>query len=54
MHDAQLQRYSRHILLDEIGIEGQQALLDAHVLVIGAAGSARRPPCIWPPAASAG
>jgi molybdopterin/thiamine biosynthesis adenylyltransferase len=38
MHDAQLLRYSRHILLDEIGIEGQQRLLDAHVLVIGAGG----------------
>jgi molybdopterin/thiamine biosynthesis adenylyltransferase len=38
MNDNQLLRYSRHILLDEIGIEGQQKLLDAHVLVIGAGG----------------
>lgn len=38
MNDAQLLRYSRHILLDEIGIEGQQRLLDATVLVIGAGG----------------
>ena len=38
MDDAQLLRYSRHILLDEIGIEGQQRLLAAHVLVIGAGG----------------
>ena len=38
MNDQQLLRYSRHILLDEIGIEGQQKLLDAHALVIGAGG----------------
>ena len=38
MNDDQLLRYSRHILLDEIGIEGQQRLLDAHVLVVGAGG----------------
>lgn len=38
MNDDQLLRYSRHILLDEVGIEGQQAMLDAHVLIIGAGG----------------
>lgn len=38
MNDDQLLRYSRHILLDELGIEGQQRLLDAHVLIIGAGG----------------
>jgi len=38
MNDHQLLRYSRHILLPEIGIEGQQRLLDAHALLIGAGG----------------
>jgi len=38
MNDDQLLRYSRHILLQEIGIEGQQRLLDAHALLIGAGG----------------
>ena len=38
MNDDQLLRYSRHILLDEIGIEGQQRILASHVLVIGAGG----------------
>lgn len=38
MDDNQLLRYSRHILLPEIGIEGQEKLLDAHVLLIGAGG----------------
>lgn len=38
MNDDQLLRYSRHILLDEIGIEGQQRLLASHALVIGAGG----------------
>ena len=38
MNDNQLLRYSRHILLDEIGIEGQQKLLAAHALVVGAGG----------------
>jgi molybdopterin/thiamine biosynthesis adenylyltransferase len=38
MNDDQLLRYSRHILLDEIGIEGQQRLLDSHALIIGAGG----------------
>jgi molybdopterin/thiamine biosynthesis adenylyltransferase len=38
MDDAQLLRYSRHILLDEIGIEGQQKLLAGRALIIGAGG----------------
>ena len=38
MNDQQLLRYSRHILLDEVGIEGQQRLLDASVLIIGLGG----------------
>jgi molybdopterin/thiamine biosynthesis adenylyltransferase len=38
VNDDQLLRYSRHILLDEIGIEGQQRLLAAHALIIGAGG----------------
>jgi molybdopterin/thiamine biosynthesis adenylyltransferase len=38
MNDDQLLRYSRHILLDEIGVEGQQRILDGHALVIGAGG----------------
>ena len=38
MNDDQLLRYSRHILLPEIGIEGQEKLLGARALVVGAGG----------------
>lgn len=38
MTDEQLLRYSRHILLEELGIEGQQRLAASHALVIGAGG----------------
>jgi molybdopterin/thiamine biosynthesis adenylyltransferase len=38
VNDAQLLRYSRHILLNELGDLGQQRLLDSHALVIGAGG----------------
>jgi adenylyltransferase/sulfurtransferase len=38
LDDQQLLRYSRHILLPEIGIEGQEKLLAARALVVGAGG----------------
>jgi len=38
MNDQDLLRYSRHILLDDIGIEGQEKILAAHAIVIGAGG----------------
>ncbi|MBQ7841174.1 MAG: thiazole biosynthesis adenylyltransferase ThiF [Lachnospiraceae bacterium] len=36
--DEQLERYSRHIILKEIGVRGQKKLLNAKVLIIGAGG----------------
>ena len=38
MTDDELLRYSRHILLDAVGVEGQQRALNGHALVIGAGG----------------
>ena len=38
MNDDQLLRYSRHILLDEIGIEAQERILASRMLVVGAGG----------------
>lgn len=38
MTDDQLLRYSRHILLEEMGIEGQERVLSGHALIIGAGG----------------
>jgi adenylyltransferase/sulfurtransferase len=35
---TQLDRYSRHIIMDDVGPEGQKSLLDAAVLVLGAGG----------------
>jgi molybdopterin/thiamine biosynthesis adenylyltransferase len=36
--DAQLERYSRHIILPDIGIEGQAAIREGRILIIGAGG----------------
>lgn len=36
--EEQLERYSRHILLDDVGVEGQEKLLQAKVLIVGAGG----------------
>jgi molybdopterin/thiamine biosynthesis adenylyltransferase len=38
LSDDDLLRYSRHILLEELGVEGQRRLLGSHALVIGAGG----------------
>ena len=38
MDDRQLIRYSRHIMLPQIDLEGQEKLLSGHVLLIGAGG----------------
>ena len=36
--EAQINRYARHILLEEVGGKGQEKLLDSRVLVVGAGG----------------
>jgi molybdopterin/thiamine biosynthesis adenylyltransferase len=38
MTDDELLRYSRHILLNEIGIEGQERITGSHALIVGAGG----------------
>ncbi|MBM3537513.1 MAG: molybdopterin-synthase adenylyltransferase MoeB [Alphaproteobacteria bacterium] len=38
LNDAQFKRYARHLILDEVGEEGQEKLLAARVLVVGAGG----------------
>ena len=38
LSDAELERYSRHIMLDEIGLEGQARIKAARVLLVGAGG----------------
>ncbi len=36
--ESQIERYSRHILLQDVGLEGQEKILNAKVLIIGAGG----------------
>lgn len=38
MNDNQLLRYSRHILLPQVGYEGQERLVNSHALIVGAGG----------------
>jgi adenylyltransferase/sulfurtransferase len=38
LSEAQFHRYARHLILDEVGEEGQARLLESRVLVIGAGG----------------
>lgn len=46
MTDEQIERYSRHIILSEVGVKGQKKLLKGKVLIIGAGGLGARQPCI--------
>ena len=36
--EEQIQRYSRHIPLQDVGVEGQEKIMNARVLVVGAGG----------------
>ncbi|MDR2080477.1 MAG: HesA/MoeB/ThiF family protein [Campylobacteraceae bacterium] len=36
--DEELERYSRHIILEDVGIEGQEKIINSKVLIIGAGG----------------
>ena len=38
LNDEQFHRYARHLILDEVGEEGQEKLLASRVLVVGAGG----------------
>lgn len=38
MHDETLKRFTRQMVLPQIGLDGQQALMDAHVFIIGVGG----------------
>lgn len=38
LNDEQFHRYARHLILDEVGEEGQEKLLESRVLVVGAGG----------------
>ena len=46
--NEQLERYSRHIILKEIGAKGQKKLLNAKVLIIGAGGLSGLSSPPWP------
>jgi molybdopterin/thiamine biosynthesis adenylyltransferase len=46
MNDSQLLRYSRHILLNEVGVEGQERIMQGRALVIGVGGLGS-PACIY-------
>ena len=55
--DEQIERYSRHIILKEVGAKGQKKLLNAKVLIIGAGDLAHLQQCIlvqqaWEPSVS--
>ena len=48
LSNDEILRYSRHLIMPEVGMEGQLKLKAARVLCIGAGDSALRWRCIWP------
>jgi dihydrodipicolinate synthase/N-acetylneuraminate lyase len=52
LSDSDLERYARQVIMPSIGEDGQEQLLAAKVLIVGAGGWARPLSCIWPPLAS--
>jgi len=36
--EQQIERYSRHIILQDVGVEGQQKIMEGKVLIVGAGG----------------
>ena len=51
MNDQQLLRFSRQIMLEDFDYDGQQALLDSTVLIVGLGGlgcERLRGFCVWP------
>lgn len=53
LNDREFLRYSRQLLLEDVGPEGQEKLKRATVLIVGLGGWGPRLRCIWPPPASA-
>jgi len=53
LSNEEILRYSRHLIMPEVGMDGQLKLKNAKVLLIGRGGWARRSVCILPPPASA-
>ena len=47
LNKDEILRYSRHLIMPEVGMEGQQKLKAARVLCIGTGGWDRRWRCIW-------
>jgi len=54
MDDRALLRYSRHFLLPEIGIDGQERIAQSTVLVIGAGGGLGSAACLYLASAGVG